>query len=1420
MENKRSKVLISILLVVLCLSVCVGLTYAYFTDSAKSSGNKIQAGNLKLDLKLYDKVDDEWISIKNTEDPVFNYEKWEPGYVDAKLLKIENLGDLAMQWEAKLVSAETVSAFANAIEVYVQKSNTEIAYPADRAAALAWTKVGTLDQFINTAEKLANGTFTAQGEAYYIGIAFYMPAEITDNTLQGKVLGAFDIQINATQLPYESDAFDENYDEGAKLPCGHYETKRVIVKEATFDEHGQQNIVCTECDAIIATEDIYLVFEKSADESYYTVIGRSADLESTSIVIPATYNNLPVTEIGDSAFFGDETITSVIISDGVTTIGEDAFYESYALTDLVIPDSITTIGEGAFRGCPTLKSVHITDLAAWCNIAFGSLTANPLNHADNLYLDGSLLTELVIPDSVTTIGNYAFCYYSKLTSVEIPDSVTVIGDSAFYFCDGLTELIIPDSVTVIGDCAFYRCLGLTELIIPDSVTIIGEEAFYWCDGLTELTIGNGVTTIGRAAFADTSMTSLTIPDNVASIGELAFNSCKELMSITVGKNVTSIGEKAFRGCYRLVQVYNFSDSLTITEGWSDNGYAGFYAHGVFTSADVVSKLWTDENGYIFYEDGDECYLVSHANSRALLPLPADCNGKSYAINRYAFYNRAFGAYDNGCEYITIHNNITYIGEYALASVGLIFFENTGWYCTETGYDENFQIPMLESELADPVTAAKLLLSEYYWCTWTNSKYTWDRTYTFETNGGDAIADITSKTGITLPTPNREGYTFAGWYDNAEFKGVALKSPYCGSGGTLYAKWMTGEEVAAFEQATNMELNQTYTYEFTTVGEKVYCAFTPETSGVYTFFSSDWWNISGYLCNADRVKISSLAHHYGASSISYPFTAGETYYFVAEFDSEYDDHSFDITVSVPVTYTFETNCNDIFDTYVSGSDVHLDTPYNEGAVFAGWYDNPEFTGNVLASPYHSTKDCTLYAKWLTPEEIAEQAIVMQPDYTYTNTISGGEKVYYAFTANKSGIYRLLLNGNVSMNVDLYESDLSEIYIDKDGWEDYSNISFTEYLTEGETYYFVAELIYENYTGSFDVIIVAPYTYTFETNGGNPIESVVTSVSFKLPTPKKDGAIFLGWYDNTAFNGDSLSSWYRGTADCTLYAKWMTKAECESQATVIEADRAYTANITIGGQRVLYAFTAGKSGTHTLSLSGDFYPYGYLYDSNLNQVEYDGDSEDEFLVPIYLTAGETYYLVAKFYSDTNIGSFDVTVISPFTYTFETNGGNTIQTIVTSVSVTLPTPEKAGAIFLGWYDNATFEGDPLPSWYRGTGDCTLYAKWMTKDDIADQVVDNMQANNTYDAEIALGGQRLVYTFTPEASGTYMFSASGYYDTYGYLYDSNLVELDHNDDDGDGSNFSISYQLEAGNTYYLIVRMCYSSQTGSFTVTVTKNN
>ena len=163
-----------------------------------------------------------------------------------------------------------------------------------------------------------------------------------------------------------------------------------------------------------------LAFYLKDDGTYAVAIGNARYL--SEIVIPATYCGRAVTEIAAFGFSG--SITG----------------EMLPLKKITIPDSVTYIGGGAFEACASLTEVYISDIESWCNIDFSYEDSNPLWCAANLYLDGELVTELVIPDGIEKVKDYAFYGYSSLTSVTIPDSVTSIGDNAFLYCDSLNTV--------------------------------------------------------------------------------------------------------------------------------------------------------------------------------------------------------------------------------------------------------------------------------------------------------------------------------------------------------------------------------------------------------------------------------------------------------------------------------------------------------------------------------------------------------------------------------------------------------------------------------------------------------------------------------------------------------------------------------------------------------------------------------------------------------------------------------------------------------------------------------------------------------------------------------------------------------------------------------------------------------------------
>ncbi len=333
--------------------------------------------------------------------------------------------------------------------------------------------------------------------------------------------------------------------EGKKCSaCG-----EILVNQETVSATGhkfENSYICTVCNNEIYKESNGLEYTISGDGTYY-IVSKIGTCTDTDIVIPYTYESLPVKEIGSSAFYNCTSLTSVVIPNSVTKIGIFAFAYCDSLTSVVIGNSVTTIRSYAFEGCTSLDMVnYLGTIEEWCNISFG-FSSNPLFYASKLHLNGELVTELVIPNTVTEIKAYAFQGCTSLTSIEIPNSVTTIGDYAFNYCTSLTSIVIPNSVTTIGGRAFDNCTSLTSVVIGNSVTSIGSSAFEDCDSLTSVEIPNSVTFIGIYAFS--SCTALTeIKFNAIAMNDLSsrnyvfYNAGKNGngIKVTIGKNVTKI----------------------------------------------------------------------------------------------------------------------------------------------------------------------------------------------------------------------------------------------------------------------------------------------------------------------------------------------------------------------------------------------------------------------------------------------------------------------------------------------------------------------------------------------------------------------------------------------------------------------------------------------------------------------------------------------------------------------------------------------------------------------------------------------------------------------------------------------------------------------------------------------------------------
>ena len=359
-----------------------------------------------------------------------------------------------------------------------------------------------------------------------------------------------------------------------------------------------------------------------------------------SVTIPNS-----VTSIGAKAFYGCSALTSVTIPNSVTSIGNSTFYGCYSLTFVTIGSGVTSIGEIAFSGCSSLTSItipnHVTSIgrAAFANCS--SLTSMFVEEGNTIYdsrdnsnaiietATNTLITgcsNTTIPNSVTSIGYYAFYYCSSLTSVTIPNSVTSIGYEAFYGCSALTSVTIPNSVTSIGISAFYGCSSLTSVTIPNSVTSIGSSVFRNCSSLTSVTIPNSVTSIGYGTFEGcSSLTSVTIPNSVTSIGQGAFRGCSSLTSITIPNSVTSIGISAFSGCSGLTSpIYNahcfaymptaYSGAYAIQDGIKQIAGCAFSKCSELTSVTIPNSVTS-----IGYHAFEGCSALDTISINAITP---------------------------------------------------------------------------------------------------------------------------------------------------------------------------------------------------------------------------------------------------------------------------------------------------------------------------------------------------------------------------------------------------------------------------------------------------------------------------------------------------------------------------------------------------------------------------------------------------------------------------------------------------------------------------------------------------------------------------------------------------------------------------------------------------------------------------------
>jgi hypothetical protein len=407
-----------------------------------------------------------------------------------------------------------------------------------------------------------------------------------------------------------------------------------------------------------------------------------------AVVIPDTINGLPVTAIGERAFRGDISITSITIPNNVTN----------------------NIGFEAFSGCSSLTNIIVDPL----NSTFSSANGVLFNQSQTTLVayPGGKVGSYTIPDSVTSIWGVAFEACGGLTSVTIPNSVTWIGDAAFAECTSLTNVTTGNGVTFIGGGVFSECFSLTSITIPNSVMSINAYAFEFCGSLANVTIGSGVTYIDEGAFGlCSSLTSITIPNSVTNIGDYAFDSCTNLTnfivtpsnsafssadgvlfnqskttlvaypggkvgSYTIPDSVTNIRAGAFSGCTGL-------DSVTIPNGVTSIGGGAFQGCSGLTSVTIGNGVSIINPNDLFTGTSLNSVTIGSGVTNIvdygfvgfsdLLAINVDPANMAYSSVDGVLFNQSkttlvecpggkVGSY-------TIPNNVTNIGDYAFDGCG-------------------------------------------------------------------------------------------------------------------------------------------------------------------------------------------------------------------------------------------------------------------------------------------------------------------------------------------------------------------------------------------------------------------------------------------------------------------------------------------------------------------------------------------------------------------------------------------------------------------------------------------------------------------------------------------------------------------------------------------------------------------------------
>ena len=1086
-------------------------------------------------------------------------------------------------------------------------------------------------------------------------------------------------------------------------------------------------------------------------------IGSSAFADCSNLATVNLSNATNLTTIGSGAFSGCNALTSVTIPSTVTSINNRAFNycESLVTVDLSNATSLKTIGSSAFNYCENLSRVDLSN-------------ATSLEYIDNYVFYGcAALQSIVIPSKVEYIGSYAFQNCTSLRTVNLNNATGLyhIYNNAFDGCYNLYTIDLSKATNLeyIDGYAFSDCDALTQVTIPAKVGSISDGAFSDCNNLATVNMSNAKNLgyIGHYAFQECALTSVAIPENVTSIGDYAFGDCSSLSSVSIPNGIVHVGENAFSNC----------NNLTFTQS---NGFC-YLGNSQNQYVVLVKPVAAGDLSSCTVNSGVKIVAVGAFNNCTVFPTTE--NGACYVGNNsnpYLILARAESQDISSC---TINSNTRIIAPrafwncYSLSSLDIpVGVEHVGYYAV--GY--YYGAPEVNCYTGDPSQwdgawnpygnntnwavdgwefneVSGLLTVKTDVVLWHQSYYPWY----------DLISSI-REIQFTDNVSRIGDYAFYNYYNLTK---VTIPASVTSIGYEAFYN-CNGLSTVDFSNASGLQSigYEAFAYCYNLNNADLSGATNLKSIGSYAFYYD---NLNKIVIPASVEEIGYYVFWYWNSNVALCEANGPAEGWDDNWTTyakiwHYNNNALTLTVnnssygSVRTNTVNDVDVNQVIPNgiYTYGDVVSIEAVSNSGSIFLRWNDG--VTDNQ--------RDITI------TDNLSLEAIFGSDGTVYTvnvgtnnsnwGTVTGtGNYVsgdYVELEAVPAEHYHFVRWSDDEENTDPNRS----FYIDSD-------VSFSAVFEPDPC------MVTVNVTGNGTVENEAQYGYaTCPTIYAYPEEGWYLAY---WTTP--DGTYFDNNHGFWIYNDTELTAVFKPVQNVTVGTNIVEAYGRKYNNCKFEAE--------VSGEYVIYGASINN------------YPYIYVYDAYGYELAQTSGSDR---ITIDLEAGETYYIGAG-NNNSAIEKMQLFIMASVSITAQGNGGtfegDGEYTYGDDVTVTA-TPNE-GMFFVKWSDGENKNVYSLKAY----GNTTLNAEFSA-------IHQAVEGDNTVVGFYSGVTENYNCQFTPSYSGPYVFFSQSENDTYGILYDENKTVLESDDNSGENGNFSFTYELEAGKTYYIAASYVYTGNAG----------